>query len=92
MAALTAVAKQVAAQPSAVSSAAALFLVAATARHEVGEETHHFYVYLASALGSSGRCRAQHKFIMCDVFHQADDGALAEMELRLRRDEFVPCH
>ena len=58
----------------------------------MGEDTHPFYVYLASALGPSGRRRAQLNFIVRDAIHKADDGALAGMELRLRRGEFVPHH
>ena len=56
------------------------------------DELRRFYLLLASARGVSGRKPAQQNFIDCDVIRAADDCFIAGMELRLRREPFVPHH
>ena len=70
-----------------MSSANALFLFVVRVRAEDEHEARRFYVYLASAMGLSGRHLPQHNFIMCNVMRRGrgEDG-LAGMELCMQRE------
>ena len=44
------------------------------------------HVMVVSALGPSGRHRAQMNCLLCDIVHGAEDGLVAGIELAISRD------